>query len=160
MTDQRKLLSTLNHVIVENAKKLKSHRNLTLSLLNYVKGSLSVVGQHEDIIIVRSNGDVESIDTTYLGFPIGLEKNIEEFINQKQLSLSPGDVVALYTDGVIEAENNKGEQYGVKRLCKTVCINRSYSAQLIKEKIIEDLKSHIGASKVLDDITVLILKQK
>ncbi len=159
-TDQKTLLNTLNHVIVDNARKLKSHRNLTLSLLNYFNGNLSIAGQHEDIIIVRSDGQVESIDTTYLGFPIGLEKNIKEFIDQRQLNLSPGDVVALYTDGVIEAENNQGESYGVQRLCETVCSNRSHSSQLIIEKVIEDLKGHIGTSQVLDDMTLLVLKQK
>ena len=159
-TDQKKLLNTLNHVIVDNARKLKSHRNLTLSLLNYFNGSLSITGQHEDIIIVRSDGHVESIDTTYLGFPIGLEKNIKEFIDQRKLNLSSGDVVALYTDGVIEAENAQGESYGVQRLCESVCSNRSHSSQLIIKNVIEDLKSHIGTSQVLDDITLLILKQK
>ncbi|NEQ42988.1 MAG: SpoIIE family protein phosphatase [Leptolyngbya sp. SIOISBB] len=160
LTDQKKLLNTLNHVIVDNARKLKSHRNLTLSLINYFNGKLSIAGQHEDVIIVRSDGRVESIDTTYLGFPIGLEKNIKEFIDQKQLNLSSGDIVALYTDGVIEAENDQGKPYGVQRLRETVCSNRSHSSQLIIEKVIEDVKSHIGNSQVLDDMTLLILKQK
>ncbi|MEM9219923.1 MAG: SpoIIE family protein phosphatase [Cyanobacteria bacterium P01_F01_bin.150] len=159
-TDQKKLLNILNHVIVDNAGKLKSHRNLTLSSLDYFNGHLSIAGQHEDIIIVRSDGHVESIDTTYLGFPIGLEKNIKEFIDQRQLDLSPGDVVALYTDGVIEAENDKGESYGIQRLREKVCNHRSCPSQLIIEKVIEDLKIHIGTSQVLDDITLLIFKQR
>ncbi|MGK7907816.1 MAG: PP2C family protein-serine/threonine phosphatase [Synechococcus sp.] len=159
-TDQKKLLNTLNHVIVDNAKKLKSDRNLTLSSLDYFNGHLSIAGQHEDIIIVRSDGHIEFIDTTYLGFPIGLEKNIADFIDQRHLDLSPGDVVALYTDGVIEAENDEGEPYGIQRLCEVICDHRIQDSQLIIEKVIEDLKSHIGASQVLDDITLLILKQQ
>lgn len=159
-TDQKKLLNTLNHVIVDNARKLKSDRNLTLSSLDYFNGHLSIAGQHEDIIIVRSDGDLEFIDTTYLGFPIGLEKNISDFIDQAHLDLSSGDVVALYTDGVIEAENDNGEAYGIQRLCKSICNHRSQQSQLIIEKVIEDLKSHIGTSQVLDDITLLILKQQ
>ena len=159
-TDQKKLLNTLNHVIVDNAKKLKSDRNLTLSSLDYFNGHLSIAGQHEDIIIVRSDGHIEFIDTTYLGFPIGLEKNITDFIDQRHLDLSSGDIVALYTDGVTEAENDEGESYGIQRLCEIICHHRSQQSQLIIEKVIEDLKSHIGASQVLDDITLLIIKQK
>lgn len=68
--------------------------------------------------------------------------------------------MALYTDGVIEAENDNGEAYGIQRLCKSICNHRSQQSQLIIEKVIEDLKSHIGTSQVLDDITLLILKQQ
>ena len=159
-TDQKKLLSTLNQVIINNSKRIESERNLSLSLINYSKGKLHISGQHEDIIIVRADGNLERIDTTYLGFPIGLEENIECFIGQIQINLEPGDIMVLYTDGITEAESKDGQQYGIERLCNSVYKNRIHSAKNIKKEIISDLMKHIGGNKILDDLTLVILKQK
>ncbi|MEO1122740.1 MAG: SpoIIE family protein phosphatase [Cyanobacteria bacterium J06639_16] len=159
-TDQKKLLNTLNQIIINNAKRIESERNLTLLLINYVKGTLSIAGQHEDIVIVRASGQIERIDTTYLGFPIGLEEDIKSFIHETQLSLSSGDVMILYTDGITEAESECGNQYGMERLCDTVRKNRMHPAKTIKKMVIDDLRAHIGENKILDDLTLLVLKQK
>lgn len=159
-TDQKRLLNTLNSIISNNAKRIDSDRNLTLSILNYFNGTLKISGQHEDIIIVRTNGEIERIDTTYLGFPIGLEEDISKFLSQAQLSLESGDVVALYTDGITEAENISGTPYGVDRLCQVIQHNRYASVSEIKNQVINDLRNHIDNHKVLDDLTLLILKQK
>jgi sigma-B regulation protein RsbU (phosphoserine phosphatase) len=66
----------------------------------------------------------------------------------------------LYTDGITEAENLAGVQYGIERLCEVVRVNWQYSAQEIKQAVIADLRSHIGEQKVYDDITLVVLKQK
>ena len=142
-TDQKKLLNTLNQVIINNSKRIESERNLSLSLINYSKGKLHISGQHEDIIIVRADGNLERIDTTYLGFPIGLEENIECFIGQIQINLESGDIMVLYTDGITEAESKDGQQYGIDRLCNSVYKNRIHSAKNIKKEIISDLMKHI-----------------
>ncbi|PSN20834.1 response regulator receiver protein [filamentous cyanobacterium CCP5] len=159
-TDQKKLLNTLNRIIVNNAKRIESERNLTLLLLNYVKGTLNISGQHEEIIIVRADGTLELIDTANLGFPIGLEEDIEQFIDQTQLHLKSGDIVVLYTDGVTEAEDEKGDQYGIDRFCQVIVDYQNHSANTIKQAVVSDLKEHIGNNKLLDDFTLLVLKQR
>jgi sigma-B regulation protein RsbU (phosphoserine phosphatase) len=111
-------------------------------------------------VVVRSNGAIERIDTVDLGFPIGLEETIEDFVFQAQVQLNTGDVVVLYTDGVTEAENNLGNQYGLENLCAIVKQSCQQSAQEIKQSIIANLRSHIGVQKVYDDITLVVLKQK
>ncbi len=40
-----------------------------------------------------------------LGFPIGLDEDIADFVNQATIPLNPSDVVVLYTDSITEAEN-------------------------------------------------------
>lgn len=159
-TNPKKLLNTLNRIIIDNTKRIESERSLTLSLLSYVKGTLNISGQHEDIIVVRAEGMVERIDTIDLGFPIGVEENIEGFINQTQLSLKSGDVVVLHTDGVSEAEDENGNQYGLERFCQVVSQNRLNTANEIKQAVVNDLKKHIGKGKILDDYTLLIIKKK
>jgi two-component system sensor histidine kinase ChiS len=159
-TDPAKFLSVINRTIYDNVQRMNSDKNLTLSLLDYHQGQLCLSGQHEEIIVVRADGSLERIDTIDLGFPIGLEADIADFVAQTQVQLQSGDVVVLYTDGITEAENLAGMQYGIERLCEVVRLNRQYSADEIKQAVIDDVRSHIGTQKVYDDITLLILKQK
>lgn len=159
-TDPTKFLNTINRTIYDNVQRMNSDKNLTLSLLDYQQGRLCLTGQHEEIIVVRADGGVERIDTIDLGFPIGLEAEIADFVAQTHVQLYPEDVVVLYTDGITEAENLAGVLYGIDRLCEVVTLNRQGTAEQIKRAVIDDVRSHIGEQKVYDDITLLVLKQK
>ncbi len=159
-TDPRKFLDVLNRTIYNNVQRMGSEKNLTLSLLDYQKDTLRLSGQHEEMIVVRSGGQVERIDTIDLGFPLGLEEDIINFVAHTHLQLYPGDVVVLYTDGITEAENLERVHYGVERLCDIVSQHWQQSAAEIRRLVIEDVQKHIGTQKVHDDITLLVLKQR
>lgn len=159
-TNPVQFLSVVNEVIYQNVQRMGSQKNLTLSLLDYQQGQLYLSGQHEEMIIVRSDGKIERIDTIDLGFPIGLEPDIAHFVGEAGVKLNRGDVVVLYTDGITEAINISGLQYGTKQLCQTVKRNRHLSAEQIKQAVINEVWYHIGEQKVYDDITLLVLKQK
>ncbi len=139
---------------------MNSEKNLTFALLEYRNNTLYLSGQHEQMIVVRENGHLEQIDTIDLGFPIGLEEDITNFIAQIQLPLNAGDVVILYTDGITEAENLEKEHYGLKRLCDIVSHNRQRSAEDIKQAIVDDVRQYIGGQKIFDDMALLVLKHK
>ena len=160
LTDPVQFLDTLNRTIYRNVQRINPYKNLTLSVLDYTDGYLSVSGQHEEIIVVRASGQVERIDTRNLGFPLGLDEEIADFIASQQVQLNSGDVVVLYTDGITEAFDINQEQYGVARLCDVVARNCDRTASEIRQVVIEDLRRHIGEQKVFDDITLLVLKQK
>lgn len=159
-TDPVKFLSVLNRTIYHNVQRMNIDKSMSLALLDYEEGNLRLSGQHEEIILVRNNGKLEQIDTIDLGFPIGLEPDIAAFVAQKEILLFPGDIVVLYTDGITEAENKAGMQYGLERLCEVVNCNWQRSAEEIKQAVINDVRSHIDEQKVYDDITWLVLKQK
>lgn len=160
VTDFRQVLDFLNRTIYHNLQRLNSDKNLTLALLSYEAGTLTLSGQHEEVIVVRTNGETEIIDTMELGFPIGLEENIADLIAEMEISLNSGDLVVLYTDGITEAENIQKKQYGLKRLSEIVKENREKEAGEIRQIIIDDVREFIGTQKVYDDITLVILKQK
>lgn len=157
--DPRRFLNIVNKVVYQNAQRIKTDKNLTLSLMDYQDGVLKLTGQHEEVIIVRSDGRLERVDTTGLGLPIGLELDISEFISNIELQIDPGDVVALFTDGITEAEDVKTQQYGMQRLCDVIMRNHTRTSEQIKESIINDVMSHIGENKIYDDITVLVIKR-
>lgn len=159
-TDNARFLNTLNQVIFDNAQRMNSERNLTLTLIDYQKGQLRLSGQHEDVLLVRANGAVERIDTGDLGFPIGLIEDIAEFVHYVEHSLQPGDGLVLFTDGITEAMNEAEKLYGITRLCQIVSQSWQRSAKEIQQTIIEDLHSHVGQQTIFDDITLLVIKQK
>jgi serine phosphatase RsbU (regulator of sigma subunit) len=159
-TDPTKFLSAINRAIYDNVQRMNSDKNLSLSLLDYQEGRLCLSGQHEEMIVVRSGGRVERLDTIDLGFPIGLEADIADFVAQTSVQLNSGDVVVLYTDGITEAENLDGVLYGVDRLCEVVRQNCQQSALEIRLAVIEDVRQHIGKQTIFDDITLLVCKQK
>ncbi|RKZ76355.1 MAG: serine/threonine protein phosphatase [Candidatus Parabeggiatoa sp. nov. 1] len=153
------LLTVINHALYGNVNRMNSEKNLSLSLMDYHQGVLTISGQHEYIIVVR-NGKLEQIDTADLGFWIGLEPDIKDFVTQKQIVLNADDVVVLYTDGITEAENIDGELYELERLCEVISQNWQRSANEINQAIVEDVRQFIGEQTVFDDITLLVVKQK
>ncbi|XHR81792.1 MAG: PP2C family protein-serine/threonine phosphatase [Gloeotrichia echinulata GP01] len=159
-TDSRRFLSTVNQVIYHNAQRMNSSKNSSLALLDYEAGCIQLSGQHEEMLVVRSGGQVERLDTIDLGFLLGMIPDITNLIAHTEVQLQIGDGVVLYTDGITEAENQAKEYYGLERLCQVISQNWQYSANEIRQKIIEDVRWHIGENKVYDDITLLVLKQK
>lgn len=157
--DPVRFLSVLNTALYGNVQRMGSDKNLTLCLLDYADGEVKVSGQHEQVIVLRRDGTVEWVDTIDLGFPIGLESEIAEFVAQATLRLQPGDGVVLYTDGVTEAADMTGEQYGLERLAAVLQAHWAQPAEAIKQAVVSDLKRFIGAQNVYDDITLVVAKQ-
>jgi len=160
VTDPKNFLSVLNQAVYQNLQRMKSDKNLTLSLLDYHNGKLRLSGQHEEILLVRRNGRVERIDTFDLGFIIGIEADISRFVFSQDIFLEIGDGVVLYTDGVTEARDDEKQQYSLERLSKIVSAHWHLSAVEIQRTVIADVKQHIGNTSIKDDITLLIVKQR
>lgn len=166
-TNATRFLGILNRAVFDNVQRMDVDKSLTLTLLDYIPaeseggpGRVQVSGQHEDLIIVRKDGSIELIDTFDLGFPIGLDDDITDFVGEYVVQLRPGDGIVLYTDGITEAENLAHEYYGLEKLCEVISANWTHSAEGIKDAIIKDVYQHIGQQKLFDDITMVVLKQK
>ena len=159
-TDPVRFLDALNRTLYKKVQRMNSDKSLALAILNYSKGWVSISGQHEETIIVRQCGQVERIDTMDLGFPLALDDDITEFISHISIELKLGDGIVLYTDGIPEAKDINKKQYGLEQLCDIISQNWHLSAQEIKQAVIDNLRRPIGSQKVLDDITLLVLKQQ
>ncbi|WP_242728802.1 SpoIIE family protein phosphatase [Microcoleus vaginatus] len=158
--DPVRFLDVINRTLYKNVQRMNSEKSLTLAILNYSQGRISISGQHEEVLVVRNGGQLERIDTMDLGFPIALDDDIVKFISHIFIELHTGDGVVLYTDGIPEAKDINKVQYGVEKLCEVISENWHKSATEIKEAIIGDLRRHIGKQKVFDDITLLVLKRQ
>ena len=74
------------------------------------------------------------------------------------ITLNPGDVIYLYTDGVPEAHNIEDELFGDERLLNCLNANRNISMKDLCHTVAEELKAYTGEAEQFDDITMLALK--
>ncbi len=158
--DMQRILSILNQVLYKNIGRIREDKNMTLAVLQYHQQEFNIVGQHESVLICRRNGQIELFDTIDMGLPVGLTDDIDDFIAAKHLRLEKDDVMVLYTDGVTEAENEHQQMFGMAGL--TDCVRRYYpmSAQDMVSHIVADVYAYIGETRIYDDISLLVIKQK
>lgn len=159
-SDAVKFLNTLNRTLLDNAHRMDSGKSMTLSLLDYQDGQLRISGQHEEVLIVRQGGVIERIDTFDFGFPLGIENNIQPFIQEAQFTLHPEDIVVLYTDGITEATNTEKEFYGLDRLCDMISRHAHLSAHDVQTAVIQDVETFMGEAPLMDDLTLVVLKRR
>ncbi len=74
-----------------------------------------------------------------------------------ETAMASDDILVLYTDGVTEAMDDSGEEFGEARLIDTTWKNRTLSAQLLAEAITAQVVS-FSQDKHYDDITVVVAK--
>ena len=158
--DMTRILSILNQVIYRNMIRIKDDKNMTLAVIRYHDQEFSIVGQHESVLICRTDGTIEEIDTQDLGLPLGLVDDIDGFVSSKQFQLQTGDVMLLYSDGITEAANKQDDQFTLPKLIEALGKYHQMNAKEIREKIMEDVYAFIGDTKIYDDISMMVIKQK
>jgi sigma-B regulation protein RsbU (phosphoserine phosphatase) len=87
---------------------------------------------------------------------IGLMEDYQ--VHAESLTLSPGDVLLLYTDGITEATNAGNEPFGINRLADVVQGNARQPAQELVRAVRQSLSAFCGDKPMEDDITMLVCK--
>lgn len=105
------------------------------------------------LIRTREEGRIEELGIT--GIPIGVEKGAVWRVETVQIN--PGDVLVLYTDGIPDAENDRGERFKQRSLLETAQSCLDIPAQQIQANIIEAVRDFVGEAPQGDDITLMVL---
>lgn len=85
-------------------------------------------------------------------------KNYCDFIDTNELPYRPGDILVLYTDGITEAKDQKGEEYGYDRLKAVIEGVSARDPREIQDALINDLHRFSGTDQINDDYTTMIVK--
>jgi len=96
------------------------------------------------------------------GLALGLDKGtlFSQHVSETRIELNIGDVVVLYTDGVIEAVDKHEEQFGYDRLMEVVRLSRKKTASEIKNDIFNAVNFFTNdGGAVRDDLTIVVLKR-
>ena len=113
---------------------------------------------HEHLLIYRAKTKkCEAIRAG--GIVLGMLKKAEKFFKENQLTLDTDDVVVLYTDGVTECINSKGQMLELQHLIPLVEKYGNLSAAEICNAIFSDLLRFMGKTPQHDDITLVTMKK-
>jgi len=110
---------------------------------------------HYSPFLLRTDNTCERLDST--GTVLGLFREWQCTVEECQLA--PGDILSLYTDGITEAFNDTGEEFGEERLIEALQRYRDRSPQSILEAITDEVR-HFSPREQHDDITLIVAKCK
>jgi serine phosphatase RsbU (regulator of sigma subunit) len=102
--------------------------------------------------IRRADGSIEWPDVW--GFALGQGLGAELGYSSVTISIAPGDIIVLVSDGVVEATNNSKELFGFERLERTIASGTHVSAQAMVDYILLELNNFVGNTEPHDDATI------
>ena len=108
---------------------------------------------HLSGLLLRGDGSLEQLEST--STLLGLFKEWD--CSMREQELSPGDVLALYTDGITEAGNERGEEFGEHSLIEALRQHRELSCQGLLTAIVDAVR-RFSSQEQHDDITAIVAK--
>jgi sigma-B regulation protein RsbU (phosphoserine phosphatase) len=111
---------------------------------------------HNAPILRRSNGSFETLEIG--GLPLGIKIGAE--YETATVELRPGDALIFFTDGVVEAFNQSGEEFGNSRWQGAIRNLPDWNAQEALQFLMKRVDEFVGATRQADDITCLVFRSK
>ncbi len=112
-------------------------------------------GGHNTPVLIDGDGNATRLPLTG-GVALGLVPGMQ--YEQSSITLSPGDNVVLYTDGVTEAMNEQEEEFGMERLESLFAESRPPEARAVNDAIFDAVMEFAGDAAQSDDITCMTLR--
>jgi len=109
---------------------------------------------HNPQFVLGVDGRVQKLGAT--GKPIGLLPG--DGFEEHSVELKAGDFLFLYTDGLVEAEDPQGEEFGIERLEAILQKERKFGLEQIVSDLLRAIREHRGGTEAGDDATLLALK--
>jgi len=128
-----------------------------LAELDGPTGSMEYVNAgHNAPILGRASGSFERLAVG--GLPLGIEGAAE--YRSGRVTLDGGDLLVVFTDGLVEAVNRLGAEYGEERLLARLRSAPGGSADAVLEALMTDVNRFVGETPQHDDITCLVLRRQ
>jgi len=128
-----------------------------LSEYNPVSRRLTYVNAgHNAPILRHANGALETLEVG--GMPLGIQPATN--YETASLELKPGDALIFFTDGVVEAFNESGEEFGNERWLSAIRNLPDWDAQQTLQYLMKGVDEFVGATRQSDDITCLVFRSK
>jgi sigma-B regulation protein RsbU (phosphoserine phosphatase) len=153
------LVQKINAVNKYLAENTPANRFVTLfaAELNPNDGAINFVNAgHNPPIIVHAGGTVEQLGSG--GLPLGIMAGFS--YTEGKTQLHPGDVLVLYSDGVSEAQNPAGDEFGIERLSDVIHKHLEKPANRLRDRIEDALSKFADNTPAGDDITFVIVKRQ
>ncbi len=129
-----------------------------LLIVDLKNNSLSLVNAgHRPPMIRGLNGSLEECGSEVVGLPLGIIHDLEHEVFERRIR--PGETLVMFTDGIDEAMNAKGQKYGMPRLRDFLKTAPPKPAELSRA-LLSDVKAHAQGHPQQDDMTVLAMARQ
>ena len=151
------VVTDVNRALFHNLRdRLGRDDHATLVVLLYQRdGRVAFAGAHEELLVVRARtGQVECISTN--GVWVGAMQDVRTVTHDAHFHLEDGDLLVLFTDGIVEARDAHGAQFGIERLCAALQTVRAAPVAEICGAVLRQVRD--WATTLDDDVTLLALR--
>nr|WP_244279600.1 SpoIIE family protein phosphatase [Leptospira brenneri] len=155
------ILNDINNYLYSNYKEAITPRFMSMILLrwNLITGEVQFSGAgHGNFYHHHADSNSLTVIETE-GVILGIQADISSFRNESKLRFESGDTILLYTDGVTEARNTEGLQFGESKLKSSFLSWISLEPKNILEKIYSELKEFVKELEQHDDITMVAVRK-
>lgn len=155
------VLHSVNHSIFPDIRE-----DMFVSLLYLIveRGSNEITmaraGHEPPILFRRVTGEIEIIEPPGLAAGIDEGSVFKRSVKDYRFSMASGDLLVLYTDGVIECENAAGDEFGMERLCELIAQNSDRSSQDLVNFITAEVSRFSMGMAQIDDITLIAIEKR
>jgi len=111
---------------------------------------------HNNPILRRASGQIERLDVG--GLPFGILPDAK--YDSATVTLAHGDWLIIFTDGLVEAENARQEDYGEARLLTAIEAGKSVEPQEMLKRLMAEVDLFVGNTPQHDDVTCMLLKSE
>lgn len=153
------LADALKHTNRVLAEKMSANMFMTILMAKYENGKMSYVSAGHPGMLHYCAKEKKVVAEKGGGIALGMVPDISKMIQEMNVDLRQGDSVVFYSDGIPEAVNKNGEQYGMQRIKRAISDHAELeSAEKIKDALMTDIQRFMGQEQQRDDITLLVFK--
>ena len=148
-----------NHILKKDIKKQYFIMAIA-GLFDIKQKNLSIArAGHLPLFHYKSNEKiVDQLIPSGIGFGLGSSEIFTKNIEQLNIPYCPGDIFVFATDGLTEAFDDNGNEFGEEQLTQCLIKNVDSSAGIICQSLIENVKTFAGNTSQHDDMTVVVVK--
>ena len=149
------LASRMNQYACSNSQKGRRFTTAFIADFDPASRRLTYVNAgHNSPIVRRKSGAIERLETG--GVPFGILENAP--YQSGEVLIEAGDWLAIFTDGVIEAENTMQQEYGEVRFITMLHSGVMLAPSMLLDSILADIDRFVGSAQQHDDVTCILLR--
>jgi serine phosphatase RsbU (regulator of sigma subunit) len=153
----KELLLRANEVLVESLEK-NAFISAIYGVLDTRSSTLTLARAGHCPAVHISKESAELVKPNGLGLGLTNGPQFSQSIEERSIKLERGDICIFYTDGITEARNEDMEEYGYERLMQIAKEYRDSSAEELKDRILNSVRTFLGQGAYNDDVTLIVVK--
>ena len=147
------LVGHANRLLCESTTS-NSFATLTLGRASS-SGEVQICNAGHCPLVWARRTEITNLNAT--GIPLGILRDSSYTMTMVQLE--PGESLVLYTDGLTEALDSSGQEYGIDRVVRLMAAMRKLSAAAAIDAYLDDLTAFLAGSSKHDDLTIMVVKR-